>query len=76
MKATDGTWYYYKDKVLQSSKWIYGKGGLWYYVGADAKMVTGFHKIGDAWFMLQTGTEGGVQGKLLSGWINDPAIPG
>ena len=74
--ASDGTWYYYKDKVLQKSKWIYGKGGLWYYVDADAKMLTGFHKIGDAWFMLQTGTEGGVQGKLLSGWINDPAIPG
>ncbi len=76
VKATDGTWYYYKDKALQKSKWIYGKGGLWYYVGPDGDMWTGFKKIGNAWFMLQTGTEGGVQGKLLSGWINDPAIPG
>ncbi len=79
VKATDGTWYYYKDKVLQKSKWIYGKGGLWYYVGPDGAMWTGFRKIGNAWFMLQTGTEGGTQGKLVTsknGWINDPAIPG
>ncbi len=77
--ASDGTWYYYKDKALQTSKWIYGKGGLWYYVDADGAMLTGFHKIGNAWFMLQTGTEGGTQGKLVTsknGWINDPAIPG
>ncbi len=74
--ASDGTWYYYKDKALQTSKWIYGKGGLWYYVDADGAMLTGFHKIGNAYFMLQTGTEGGVQGKLLSGWITDSGVPG
>ncbi len=74
--AKDGTWYYYKDKALQKSKWIYGKGGLWYYVGPDGDMWTGFRKIGNAWFMLQTSDKGGVQGKLLSGWISDPAVPG
>ena len=78
-KAEDGTWYCYIDKVLQKSTWIYSKGGLWYYVDKDGKMLEGFQKIEGKWYFLQNNDNGGTRGTIVTsakGWIYDDAIPG
>ena len=78
-KAEDGTWYCYIDKKLQKSTWIYSKGGLWYYVDKDGKMLEGFQYIEGKWYMLQDNDNGGTRGTIVTskdGWIYDDAIPG
>ncbi len=78
-KAEDGTWYCYIDKELQKSTWIYSKGGLWYYVDKDGKMLEGFQKIEGKWYFLQNNDNGGTRGTIVTsadGWIYDDAIPG
>ena len=77
--ASDGTWYYYKNKELQKSAWIYGKGGLWYYVDKDGKMLEGFQKIDGVWYFLQNDDTNGTRGTIVTskdGWIYNAAIPG
>ena len=53
---------------------LYGsQHGLWYHVGADGKLDTGFKYItdktqNDGWFMLKTTNENGDMGSVMTGW--------
>ena len=73
----DGAWYYYKNGTMLKDYWLFGEGsahGLWYYLGADGKMATGFQYVknpnGTGWFMFQDTDNNGCEGALLSGWQN------
>ena len=71
----DGSWYYYKNGTMLQDYWLFGEGsanGLWYYLGKDGKMATGFQYVenpnGTGWFMFQDTNYNGCEGALLSGW--------
>ncbi len=75
--SEDGNWYYYKNGKKLQDYWLFGEGsahGLWYYLGADGKMATGFQYVsnpnGTGWFMFQDTNYNGCEGALLSGWQN------
>ncbi len=79
LQASDGTWYCYINKQLQKSKWIYSRGGLYYYVDKDGKMLEGFQKIDGVYYMLQNDDTNGTRGTIVTskdGWIYNSAIPG
>ena len=64
----DNDWYYFENGTMQYSEWVYMKGsGLWYYVGADGKMLTGFQYVENNWYFFRTG--GDTVGSVQSGWV-------
>ena len=73
----NGAWYYYKNGTMLKDYWLFGEGsahGLWYYLGKDGKMATGFQYVenpnGTGWFMFQDTDHNGCEGAMLSGWQN------
>ncbi len=75
-QAEDGTYYYYEDGELVVNKWVKSK-NLWYHMGADGTMDTGFIHIvddwGDGWYYLEESNDKGTQGRMRTGWweVND-----
>ena len=74
-KEYNGNWYYFRDGQLKKNYWVTdsSKHALWYHVGADGTMDTGFQYItdktwGSGWFMLEDSNANGMQGAMLTGW--------
>ena len=67
----DGEYYYCKDGKMVKSDWVKSK-GLWYHMGADGTMDTGFIHIvddwGDGWYYLEESNDKGTQGRMRTGW--------
>ena len=76
VQAEDGTYYYYKNNAVVKGDWVKSK-GLWYHMGADGTMDTGFIHIvdswGDGWYYLEPSNDKGTQGRMRTGWqeVND-----
>ncbi len=72
----EGEYYYCKDGKMVKSDWVKSK-GLWYHMGADGTMDTGFIHIvddwGDGWYYLEPSNAKGTEGRMRTGWqeIND-----
>ena len=72
----EGEYYYCKDGKMVKSDWVKSK-GLWYHMGADGTMDTGFIHIvddwGDGWYYLEESNDKGTQGRMRTGWweVND-----
>ena len=60
-------WYYYQNGTMLTSQWVMSAKGLWYYLGADGVMYTGFQKVGAKYFYFTPG--GATVGAAQSGWI-------
>ena len=67
-----GDYYYFVDGVQKSNYWVSSQRGLWYYVGRDGKLATGFQYVenpnGTGWYMFQTDNTNGCIGRMLTGW--------
>ena len=67
-----GDYYYFVDGVQKSNYWVSSQRGLWYYVGRDGKLATGFQYVenpnGTGWYMFQTDDTNGCIGRMLTGW--------
>jgi len=59
-KKIDNTWYYFKDRVMQTG-WIYDGG--WYYLNADGSMKTSWLYDGGEWYYLNS------DGSMKKGWL-------
>ena len=69
-KAT-GDYYYFVDGVQKFNYWAASQRGLWYYIGLDGKMATGFQYVenenGTGWYMFQPDDTNGCIGRMLTG---------
>ena len=69
---TTGDCYYFVDGVQKFDYWAGSQRGLWYYVGSDGKLATGFQYVensnGTGWYMFQTDNANGCIGRMLTGW--------
>lgn len=72
-----GSYYFFRDGVMKKNYWVTDSSAhaLWYHVGADGTLDTGFQYItdktwGSGWFMLKTGNANGDMGAMLTGWQN------
>ena len=70
-----GAWYYFRNGEMKKDYWVTdsSKHNLWYHVGSDGKMTTGFQFIkdkthGEGWYMLQSAETNGMQGTGTAGW--------
>ncbi len=67
----EGEYYYCKDGKMVKSDWVKSK-GLWYHMGADGTMDTGFIHIvddwGDGWYYLEPSNAKGTEGRMRTGW--------
>ena len=69
---TTGDYYYFVDGAQKFNYWAASERGLWYYIGPDGKMATGFQYVqnrnGTGWYMFQTDNKDGCIGRMLTGW--------
>ena len=67
-----GDYYYFVDGVQKFNYWAASQRGLWYYIGPNGKMATGFqyarNSNGTGWYMFQTDNKDGCIGRMLTGW--------
>ena len=67
-----GNYYYFVDGVQKFDCWVFSHQGLWYYIGMDGKLATGFRYVqnpnGTGWYMFQTDNTNGCIGRMLTGW--------
>ena len=69
---TTGDYYYFVNGEQKFDYWVSSQRGLWYYVGQDGKLATGFQYVhnsnGTGWYMFQTDNDDGCIGRMLTGW--------
>ena len=67
-----GDYYYFVNGEQKFDYWVSSQRGLWYYVGQDGKLATGFQYVhnsnGTGWYMFQTDNKDGCIGRMLTGW--------
>ncbi len=67
-----GDYYYFVDGVQKFNCWTVSQRGLWYYIGPDGKLATGFQYVknnnGTGWYMFQSDDTNGCIGRMLTGW--------
>ena len=67
-----GDYYYFVDGVQKFNYWAGSQRGLWYYIGLDGKLTTGFQYVentnGTGWYLFQTDNKDGCIGRMLTGW--------
>ena len=72
VQAEDGTYYYYKNNAVVKGDWVKSK-GLWYYMDAEGKLLTGLNEISDkygkAWYFFEDDNSRGTEGRMLTGWV-------
>ncbi len=59
-KKVDSTWYYFKDRIMQTG-WVYDK--AWYYLNPDGSMKTSWLLDGGEWYYLNS------DGSMKKGWL-------
>ena len=74
-KDSAGNDYFFKNGRMMKDYWVLDASAhdLWYHVGADGKLTTGFQYVvdktqPDGWYMFQSTDYNGMRGAMLTGW--------